>query len=97
MAGDGEDEAGPALASGLAAVEEGLETLRRIAATDEGAYAVPLLAQVGRWMDWSGGVETGGGELKGVLVCQVTELELALCSRNEELDNVKRELQVRGM
>lgn len=30
-------------------------------------------------------------------MCQVTELELALCSRNEELDNVKRELQVRGM
>lgn len=48
VAGEGEDEAGPALASGLAAVEEGLETLRRIAATDEGAYAVPLLAQVSR-------------------------------------------------
>lgn len=26
---------------------------------------------------------------------QVTELEMALCSRNEELDNLKRELQVR--
>lgn len=50
--GEGEEEEeGPgglvsSLSSGLQAVEEGLEAVRRVAASEDGAYAVPLLAQV---------------------------------------------------